>query len=74
MNISKALGTGIPRAFKTRRFRNMSREEILEKLPEDLKAMLHYMDCCFDEYILTNKEKTLEVKRCYEEYTLEVLS
>ena len=52
----------------------MSREEILEKLPEDLKAMLHYMDCCFDEYTLINQDKTLEVKRCYEEYTLEVLS
>ena len=52
----------------------MSREEILKKLPEDLKAMLHYMDCCFDEYTLINQDKTLEVKRCYEEYTLEVLS
>jgi hypothetical protein len=52
----------------------MSREEILKELPEDLKSMLHYMDSFFDEYTLTNKEKTLEVKRCYEEYTLEVLS
>ena len=51
----------------------MSREEILKELPEDLKSMLHYMDCCFDEYTLINKEKTLEVKRCYGEYTLEVL-
>ena len=53
---------------------NMSREEIIEKLSEDLKSMLHYMDCCFDEYTLINQDKTLEVKRCYEEYTLEVLS
>ena len=52
----------------------MSREEILEKLPEDLKSMLHYMDSFFDEYTLINQDKTLEVKRCYEEYTLEVLS
>lgn len=52
----------------------MSREEILKKLPEDLKALFHYMDCCFDEYTLINQDKTLEVKRCYEEYTLEVLS
>ena len=52
----------------------MSREEILKELPEDLKLMLHYMDSFFDEYTLINQDKTLEVKRCYEEYTLEVLS
>ena len=51
----------------------MSREEILKELPEELQSMLHYMDCCFDEYTLINQDKTLEVKRCYEEYTLEVL-
>ena len=52
----------------------MSREEILEKLSDDLKSMLHYMDSFFDEYILTNEEKTLEVKRCYEDYTLDEIS
>ena len=52
----------------------MSREEILKELPEDLKSMLHYMDSFFDEYTLINQDKTLEVKRCYEDYTLEVLS
>ena len=54
--------------------RNVSREDRLTELDEDWKSRLHYMDCCFDEYTLINQDKTLEVKRCYEEYTLEVLS
>ena len=50
MNISKALGTDIPRAFKTRRFRNMSKEEILEKLPTELIDFMNFMDEILPRY------------------------
>ena len=72
MNISKALGTGIPRAFKTRRFRNMSREEILEKLPTELIIFMEFMDEILQKYEF--KIGNYKVNNKFGEYTLEVLS
>ena len=72
MNISKALGTGIPRAFKTRRFRNMSREEILEKLPTELVVFMEFMDEILQKYEF--KIGNYKVNNEFGEYTLEVLS
>ena len=72
MNISKALGTGIPRAFKTRRFRNMSREEIKEKLPTELIDFMNFMDSILPKYEF--KIENYKVNNEFGEYTLEVLS
>ena len=72
MNISKALGTGIPRAFKTRRFRNMSREEIIEKLPTELIIFMEFMDEILQKYEF--KIGNYKVNNKFGEYTLEVLS
>ena len=72
MNISKALGTGIPRAFKTRRFRNMSREEIKEKLPTELIIFIEFMDSILPKYEF--KIGNYKVNNEFGEYTLEVLS
>ena len=72
MNISKALGTGIPRAFKTRRFRNMSREEIKEKLPTELIIFMEFMDEILQKYEF--KIGNYKVNNKFGEYTLEVLS
>ena len=72
MNISKALGTGIPRAFKTRRFRNMSREEIKEKLPTELIIFMEFMDEILQKYEF--KIGNYKVNNEFGEYTLEVLS
>ena len=71
MNISKALGTGIPRAFKTRRFRNMSREEIKEKLPTELIIFMEFMDEILQKYEF--KIGNYKVNNEFGEYTLEVL-
>ena len=72
MNISKALGTGIPRAFKTRRFRNMSREEIKEKLPTELIIFMEFMDEILPRYEF--KLGNYKVNNEFGDYTLEVLS
>ena len=72
MNISKALGTGIPRAFKTRRFRNMSREEILKELPNELIIFMEFMDEILPRYEF--KLGNYKVNNEFGEYTLEVLS
>ena len=72
MNISKALGTGIPRAFKTRRFRNMSSEEIKEKLTTELVVFMEFMDEILHRYEF--KIGNYKVNNEFGEYTLEVLS
>ena len=72
MNISKALGTGIPRAFKTRRFRNMSREEIKEKLPTELIIFIEFMDSILPKYEF--KIGNYKVNNEFGDYILEVLS
>ena len=72
MNISKALGTGIPRAFKTRRFRNMSREEIIEKLPTELIEFMNFMDSILQKYEF--KIGNYKVNNEFGDYILEVLS
>ena len=71
MNISKALGTGIPRAFKTRRFRNMSKEEIEKKLPTELIIFIEFMDSILPKYEF--KIGNYKVNNEFGDYILEVL-
>ena len=73
MNISKALWVWATyKAFKTRRFRNMSREEIKEKLPTELIDFMNFMDSILPKYEF--KIENYKVNNEFGEYTLEVLS